>query len=379
LKIVHKFKNLAIMFNFLDTINLFAVSQLLFFSILVIFLNKRIESWKILITFLLVQLLSYGNYFQYRFGTGNSLWIYLITVPAGFMVTPLYFWYIRSRLFKHHRSLKNSFFHSIPALISLFIVLFDISSIKLKISSLSWFSEHPVFNTAQHIQILGYNIAIVFLIHNYKEGIKSYYSSRNFQKIGWIEFLVYSYIITSCLIGALEIIFPINEIMIVSYMIFWLFLNVIFLKAMVLPVEIADPNIFQKNLVKIDDSTVKSVFPRIEMIMKQEKLFLEPELTLGGLSEQIKLSEKTVSQIIRQQTGLHFCDFVNSYRIEFAKKKLVEITDKKQTVLEVLYDSGYNSKSVFNFQFRKFTGKSPSQYRADYFSDQNREKKRPES
>jgi len=162
-------------------------------------------------------------------------------------------------------------------------------------------------------------------------------------------------------------------------MIFWLFLNVIFLKAMVLPVEIADSNIFQKTLVKIDDSTVKSVFPRIEMIMKQEKLFLEPELTLGGLSEQIKLSEKTVSQIIRQQTGLHFCDFVNSYRIEYAKKKLVETTDKKQTVLEVLYDSGYNSKSVFNFQFRKFTGKSPSQYRADYFSDQNREKKRPES
>jgi AraC-like DNA-binding protein len=357
------------MFNFLDAINLFAVSQLLFFSILVIFLNKRIESWKILITFLLVQLLSYGNYFQYRFGTGNSLWIYLITVPAGFMVTPLYFWYIRSRLFKHHKSLKNSFLHSIPALISLLIVLFDISSIKLKISSLSWFSEHPVFNTAQHIQILGYNIAIVFLIHNYKEGIKSYYSSRNFQKIGWIEFLVYSYIITSCLIGALEIIFPINEIMIVSYMIFWLFLNVIFLKAMVLPVEIADPKIFQKNLVKIDDSIVISVFPRIEMIMKQEKLFLEPELTLGELSEQIKLSEKTVSQIISQQTGLHFCDFVNSYRIEFAKKKLVEITNKKQTVLEVLYDSGYNSKSVFNFQFRKFTGKSPSQYRAEYFND----------
>ena len=98
---------------------------------------------------------------------------------------------------------------------------------------------------------------MVFLIHNYKEGIKSYYSSRNFQKIVWIEFLVYSYIITSCLIGALEIIFPINEIMIVSYMIFWLFLNAIFLKAMVLPVEIADSNIFQKNLVKIDDSTSK--------------------------------------------------------------------------------------------------------------------------
>jgi len=42
LKLDYKFKNLAIMFNFLDTINLFAVSQLLFFSILVIFRNGRI-------------------------------------------------------------------------------------------------------------------------------------------------------------------------------------------------------------------------------------------------------------------------------------------------------------------------------------------------
>jgi AraC-like DNA-binding protein len=295
------------------------------------------------------------------------------------MVTPLYYWYIRSRLFKRTRSLKNLFLHSLPALGSLVLVLLDISPISVIISPLSWFSEYPVFNTAQHIQILGYNIAALFLIHIYKEGIESYYSSRNFKKIGWIEFLVYSYIITSSLIGTLEIIFPIDEIMIVSYMIFWLFLNIIFLKALVLPVEITDPVTFQKTLIKIDDSIVRSVFPRIEIIMNKEKLFLQPELTLGGLSELLKVSEKTVSQIIRQQTGLHFSDFVNSHRIEYAKKKLVETTDKRLTVLEVLYDSGYNSKSVFNFQFRKFTGKSPSQFRTDYFSDHHREKNSPES
>jgi AraC-like DNA-binding protein len=243
------------------------------------------------------------------------------------------------------------------------------------VSPLSWFSEYPVFNTAQHIQILGYNIAVLFLIHRYKEGIESYYSSRNFKKIGWIEFLVYSYIITSSLIGTLEIIFPIDEIMIVSYIIFWLFLNVIFLKALILPVEITDPDTFQKTLIKIDDSIVRSVFPRIEKIMNKEKLFLQPELTLGGLSGQLKVPEKTVSQIIKQKTGLHFSDFVNSHRIEYAKKKLVETNDKKLTVLEVLYDSGYNSKSVFNFQFRKFTGKSPSEYRAEYLCDQSREQK----
>jgi AraC-like DNA-binding protein len=247
------------------------------------------------------------------------------------------------------------------------------------INPLSWISEYPVFNTAQHIQILGYNLAVLFLIHIYKYGIENYYSSRNFKKIGWIEFLVYSYIITSCLIGTLEIIFPIDEIMIVSYIIFWLFLNIIFLKALILPVEITDPDTFQKSLIKIDDSIVSAVFPRIEKIMTNEKLFLQPELTLGGLSEQLRVSEKTVSQIIRQQTGFHFSDFINSHRIEYAKKKLVETTDKKLTVLEVLYDSGYNSKSVFNFQFRKFTGKSPSQYRADYCNGRLREKNRPES
>lgn len=170
------------MFNFLDTVNLFAVSQLLFFSILIIFRNWKTESWKILLTFLLVQLLSYGNYFLYRFGDSGSLWIYVITVPAGFMVTPLYYWYIRSRLFKHTRSLKNFFLHSIPALGSLVVVLLDISPYNVMISPLSWVSEYPVFNTAQHIQILGYNIAVLFLIHTYKEGIESYYSSRDYKK-----------------------------------------------------------------------------------------------------------------------------------------------------------------------------------------------------
>ncbi len=366
------------MFNFLDTVNLFAVSQLLFFSILVVFRNWKTESWKILLAFLFVQLLSYGNYFLYRFGNRDSLWIYVITVPAGFMVTPFYFWYIRSRLFKHSKSLKNLLLHSLPALCSILLVLLDIFPFNFLKSPLSRFSEYPVFNTAQHIQILGYNIAVLFLIHTYKDRIDNYYSSRNFKKIGWIGFLVYSYIITTCLIGTLEIIFPIDEIMIVSYIIFWLFLNIIFLKALILPEEITDPDTFQRVLIKIDDSIVKSVFPRIEKIMHEEMLFLQPELTLGGLSEQLKVSEKTVSLIIRQQTGLHFSDFINSHRIEYAKERLVETTDKKLTVLEVLYDSGYNSKSVFNFQFRKFTGKSPSQYRAEYINDQHREKNRPE-
>jgi len=54
---------------------------------------------------------------------------------------------------------------------------------------------------------------------------------------------------------------------------------------------------------------------------------------------------------------------VNSYRIEEAKKFFSDPVNRKKTVLEILYEVGFNSKSVFNNAFKKHTGITPTQFR----------------
>lgn len=97
-------------------------------------------------------------------------------------------------------------------------------------------------------------------------------------------------------------------------------------------------------------------------VLKKEELFLNPELSLEQLSESIDVPKRRVSQVINERLGKSFFDLINTYRIERAKQILKTNTDTKLTVLEVLYEVGFNSKSSFNTQFKKQTGLTPSEF-----------------
>ena len=97
--------------------------------------------------------------------------------------------------------------------------------------------------------------------------------------------------------------------------------------------------------------------------MKTTKGFLNPELTVKDMAEELDIPARYVSQIINQYARQNFYDFVNSYRIEEAKRLFAETSRDKKTVLEILYQAGFNTKSAFNAAFKKHTGMTPTSYR----------------
>jgi AraC-like DNA-binding protein len=109
--------------------------------------------------------------------------------------------------------------------------------------------------------------------------------------------------------------------------------------------------------------TVESVLPRLMLLMEQEKAFLDADLTLNKLAQQLNVHYNHLSQIINERLKRSFNDFINSYRIEEAKKKLENPEENKKTILEIAYETGFYSKSVFNTAFKKFTGMTPSEFR----------------
>lgn len=109
--------------------------------------------------------------------------------------------------------------------------------------------------------------------------------------------------------------------------------------------------------------TVQHVLPRLNKLLDQEKIYLDPELTLKKLAAQLNVHYNHLSQIINEHLGKSFNDYINSYRIEEAKRKLQDPEEARKTVLEIAYDTGFYSKSVFNTAFKKFTGMTPTQYK----------------
>ena len=104
---------------------------------------------------------------------------------------------------------------------------------------------------------------------------------------------------------------------------------------------------------------VKKLIPFVET----HKPFREPELTLAQLAEQVGIPAHHLSQVINEKLNCNFLDFINGYRIEDAKEKLVDSAFSHYTIIAIAYEVGFNSKTAFYSAFKKQTGTTPSSYR----------------
>ena len=120
------------------------------------------------------------------------------------------------------------------------------------------------------------------------------------------------------------------------------------------------PQTSQARAALLSDEKMQLIASKLECVMKEDKLFLQDNLSLNKLSESISESENHISETLSQFLNTKFFQFVNGFRVEEAKKALQE-TDK--LITSIAFDVGFNSKSTFNTAFKKVVGDSPSAYR----------------
>ena len=101
---------------------------------------------------------------------------------------------------------------------------------------------------------------------------------------------------------------------------------------------------------------------KLEVLMKEEKPFLQPDFSLPDLAQKLNVSVHALSQALNEGLGKSFFEMVAVYRIEEAKRFLKEQPNIK--IEEIAEQVGYNSKSSFNTAFKKITGKTPSEFRS---------------
>lgn len=101
-------------------------------------------------------------------------------------------------------------------------------------------------------------------------------------------------------------------------------------------------------------------------LMKQDKPFTNPELTLGEIAEQLRVHPNKLSQVINSVTQKNFYDYINSWRVDEFIHLVNKPDNRNYTLLSIAFECGFNSKSSFNRNFRKITGLSPSEYLKDH-------------
>ena len=119
----------------------------------------------------------------------------------------------------------------------------------------------------------------------------------------------------------------------------------------------------QKTDVAVETKEDFEKFTAIAMKIKEERLFLQPHLTLADVASKTLETERELSRLINLVGKRNFCDYINGLRAEEAARLLSDETRSKHTILEIAFEAGFTSKSTFNAVFKKEMGPTPSQYR----------------
>ena len=110
---------------------------------------------------------------------------------------------------------------------------------------------------------------------------------------------------------------------------------------------------------------IEEIKNRILNAMEKDEVFLNDKLTVYEFSKFVNSNSKYVSSILNSEFKQNFATFINSYRIEKAKKVLKSEISKNYTIEAISEMVGFKSKSAFNNAFKSFVGKTPSAYKKD--------------
>lgn len=310
-----------------------------------------------------------------------------------FFKLPLLFLYILS-ITKSGFSLKRKhLLHVIPFIIiflvflpRFYLVSFDDKITYIDSNTLSdRLLEVQISYIMVHIQILVYFVLIFKAIFRYKNILLENYSNASLFNYKWLFQLVSIFALLSALatLKNLFMFFGSEDAYFYSLLItitVGLFYTVwLVMRAMRYPELFrgVEPDLELVSQLVIKDQKTHVLYPQknshddeinkqiiaLDRLMKEKEPYLDPSLSIYELAKMTEHSTKELSILINHHLNLHFFDYVNKYRIEKAMEILRSPTNYKLTILEVLYDVGFNSKSSFNTAFKKHTQQTPTDYR----------------
>jgi AraC-like DNA-binding protein len=123
-------------------------------------------------------------------------------------------------------------------------------------------------------------------------------------------------------------------------------------------VEISSPMKYQRSA--LDNEQSNRIADKINNIMSKETLYLVSNLSLQKLANHLAISPNYISQTLNETLCTNFFDFINKWRIEAAKPKIIA---NKDSVLTIALEVGFNARSSFYKAFKQETGQTPSEFR----------------
>lgn len=363
--------NIVIKLHIIDIACIFAIFQALLMSI-TLFTSKKgnKQSNRILGFWLLSFAILMGSSFLLSYGVSDYFMNYhkLIFVTSKFslLIAPLFYFYILSLLDENFRFRKIDIVHLLPM-----IIIICYSSIKFIFITdfIIWKSFLDFFCDGLFLlQNLFYYFLVLKILKSHGISIKTFFSGRMGLKYNWIRFLIIgSFVVWIAKLQSftLKIIARGVKWCVYSatsyFMALFLFVTLIIYLSLKTPISLlfkkkyVNSNLSKKDKLKLKNQLLK--------YMTDEKLYLDPNLSLEMLARKLSVLPKHLSQIVNEMFLQNFNDFVNQYRVKECINCLKDENNGGKTLLRIAFECGFNTKATFNAAFKKFTGVTPKEFR----------------
>lgn len=314
----------------------------------------------------------------YSFTISNYAFSYFISYhkslflirQSSLLIGPILLMY--SLAFHQNKSVTGaSLIHSIPAAVSVVLLAYNIRNVD---SFVIWESGLEVYNT---LFILLHNLIYIALSTRVLGKSKFFTKAKSSGwgwKIasGWLQYFILAIIAIWIInLNSFALYMIINKPIwcAYTYSIYALFFFILILSAIML--LLLKPEIYfiveKYKDYPIKHVDIESYIQKLDYYMKIHKPYLRPEITIEELANEISIPSRQLSQIINSSFNTNFKGYLNNYRINECIRELSN-SENSKNIQEILFDSGFNSVSVFYSEFKKRTNQTPQEYRSTYLN-----------
>lgn len=126
--------------------------------------------------------------------------------------------------------------------------------------------------------------------------------------------------------------------------------------------KISTPETKKQKQALLDENTSNEYSTSLLRYMEEEQPYLSPDLSLRSLAERIEIHPNQLSWLLNDKLGKNFNQFINYYRVEHFKDLAIDDSNSHISLIGLAYESGFNSKTVFNTYFKKEVGMTPKEW-----------------
>jgi len=394
----------TVLFNSHDIVLLVTAYICFLFAAMMLLSRHKTDSTHFFLAIFLLSQATISVYVLALYGEAFHHWS-LENIPVIFASFELILWlegpllllYVRSAIFQQLHFKKHDLLFLLPLFVYMLVLV--VVNIQFEAEQGSDFLLFLRSNYSQYYEHLrnigraGFGFWAFFTIRYYQNNLSTAYSNPESVNYAWLRILVIGFIILRLwsesyllIYTFVTAIFDASAVTLIDFNLMGILENYgqLLLISTLLFFALSDP----RNILRVSKETLDSItradtakadltkadkpntyspeqITRVCKHMKKQRPYLNNQLKIDDLAQQVSLSPKLLSNLINKEFNVNFFEYVNSYRLKEICSHLKNPEMDEHSIIDLAFFAGYNSKSSFNRLFKLDTGKTPSQFRKE--------------